>query len=215
MNWVNWEQLILRAILPISFVAIWALTALFNRESKGFPARPPGAPPSPGPRPGDPTMRWGPPSAQSPGLRRVPIGDDDILIIQNDPSRPARPSPARPGQVGGARRPLKTRTASPPPPRKVEPTVGRAKLGGVSQIVNQQLARPVELTPLTTIAPMVTSTNSDLSNAPSAPSKTSAVVTTSTLIPLMNDPLRLREAFIVNELFQPPLALRGRRSHRR
>jgi hypothetical protein len=41
------------------------------------------------------------------------------------------------------------------------------------------------------------------------------VVTVSTLAPLMNDPARLREAFIVNELFQRPLALRGRRGHRR
>ena len=213
---MNWEQLILRAILPISFVAIWALTALFNRESKGFPVRPPGPSPSMGPRPGDPTMRWAPPPpSQPPGIRRVPIGDDDILIIQNDPSRPARPAPTRPTQGGGVRRPARGRTPAPPPPKKVEPTVSRVKLGGVNQNVNQQLAKPIEMTPLTTIAPMAASTNSDLSSAPSAPSKTSAVVTTSTLITLMNDPARLREAFIVNELFQAPLALRGKPGHRR
>ena len=213
---MNWEQLILRAIVPISFVAIWALTALFNRESKGFPTRPPGPPPSPpGPRPGDPTMRWAPPSpSQAPGVRRVPIGDDDILIIQNDPSRPARPAPSRAPQVAGLRRPVKGRP-SPPPARKVDPPVTRTKLGGVNQNVNQQLARPIELTPLTTIAPMATNSSTDLAHAPSAPSKTSAVVTVSTLIPLMNDPRRLREAFIVNELFLPPLAMRGNRGHRR
>ena len=56
---------------------------------------------------------------------------------------------------------------------------------------------------------MATSTGSDLADAPSAPSKTtSPLPTISTLIPLMNDPSRLREAFLVNELLQPPLALR-------
>ena len=45
------------------------------------------------------------------------------------------------------------------------------------------------MTPLTTIAPMTTSTGTDLANSPIAPSKTSAVVTVSTLrFPLMNDP---------------------------
>jgi hypothetical protein len=210
---IDWTQLILRAIVPISFVAIWALTALFNKESKGFPARPPGPPtPAGGPRPGDPTVRWGPPAGSPSTIRRVPIGDDDILIIPNDPSRPTRVVPARANQGIGVRRQVKTRQV-PPPAKKAEPVVTRAKLAGVSQNVNQSLARPIELTPLTTIAPMATTSGSDLANAPSAPSKTSAVVTVSTLRPLMGDPIRLREAFIVNELFRPPVALRGRRGH--
>jgi hypothetical protein len=210
---MNWDQIILRAIVPISFAAIWILTALFNRESKGFPPRP--APPAStlGPRPAEPTMRWAtPPSTQPPGVRRVPIGDDDILIIQNDPSRPARLAPARPPQAVGSRRSTKARTPA-PPAKKVEPSTATTKLAGVSQNVNQNLARPIELTPLTSIKPMATST--DLAHAPSAPSKTSSVVTISTLIPLMHDPLRLREAFIVNDLLQPPLALRGGRGRRR
>ncbi len=210
---MNWEQLILRAIVPISFVAIWALTALFNREAKGFPPRPPGPPSPGGPRPGDPTLRWAvPPGSQQQSTRRVPIGDDDILIIQSDPSRPTRVAPSRQTQGVVVRRQVKGRQA-PSPARKVEPVVSRAKLAGVSQNVNQSLAKPIELTPLTTIAPMATTSGSDLANAPSAPSKTSAIVTISTLRPLMNDPVRLREAFIVNELFRPPVALRGRRGH--
>jgi hypothetical protein len=210
---MNWDQLILRAIVPISFVAIWALTALFNRESKGFPARPPGSMPQGGLKPGDPTLRWAPPSGSSQTIvRRVPIGDDDILIIPSDPSRPTRVAPARSSQAAGSRRQVKGRQTS-SPPRKVEPTASRPKLAGVSQNVNQSLARPMDLSPLSTIAPMATSSSTDLANAPSAPSKTSAVVTISTLRPLMNDPVRLREAFIVNELFLPPLSLRGRRGH--
>jgi hypothetical protein len=210
---MNWEQLILKAIVPISFVAIWALTALFNREGRAFPARPPGGPPQGGPRPGDPTLRWGPPAASAaPGGRRVVMGDDDILIIPNDPMRPARPAPTPPRQGAMIRRPLRGRAAN-QPAKKPEPAPSRPKLAGVSQNVNQSLAKPIELTPLTTIAPMTTATGSDLANAPSAPSVTSAVVSVSTLRPLMADPIRLREAFIVNELLQRPIALRGRRGH--
>jgi hypothetical protein len=215
---MNWDQILIRAIVPISFAAIWILTALFNRESKGFPPRTAAPNSTFGPRPGDPTMRWGSPptpSPKAPGTRRVPIGDDDVLIIQNDPSRPNRPAQTRPLQVTGPRRVARARPAATPPSKTAEPSSTRTKLAGVSQIVNQQLANPVALTPLTTIAPMATATGSDLANAPTSPSKTSAVVTVSTLIPLMNDPYRLREAFIVNDLLQPPLALRGGRGRRR
>ncbi len=208
----KWDPLI-RAIVPLTFVAIWALTALFNRESKGFTVKPGGSS-TVGPRPGEPPMRWAPPGSSQPGgVRRVPIGENDILIIQNDPARPPRQGQAKPVQSGN-RRSSKAKAAA-PPPKKVEPVASRPRLGGVSQNVNQQLARPIDLAPLTTIAPMATSTGSDLANAPSAPSKTSAVVTATSLTTLMGDPIRLREAFIVNELLRPPLALRGRGGPRR
>ena len=136
------------------------------------------------------------------------MGEDDILVIQPDPSRPSRPGQARPVQPTGPRRPNRGRQPT-PPVKKPDAPVARPKLGGVSQNVNQQLANPIAMTPLTTIAPMATSTGSDLAGAPSAPSKTtSPLPTISTLIPLMNNPSRLREAFLVNELLQPPLALR-------
>jgi hypothetical protein len=205
----NWDQLI-RAIVPLTFLAIWALTSLFNRESKAFPPRAAGGPQPPfGPRPGEPTMRWTPPaSTPNPGVRRVPLGDDDILIIQPDPARPSRPGQARPVQPTGPRRPNRSRQPI-PTVKKPDAPVSRPRLGGVSQNVNQQLANPTAMTPLSTIASMATSTGSDLADAPSAPSRTtSPLPTISTLIPLMNDPTRLREAFLVNELLQPPLALR-------
>src|SRR4051794_17964788 len=170
----NWDQLI-RAIVPLTFLAIWALTSLFNRESKAFPPRAAGGPQPPfGPRPGEPTMRWAPPaSTSSQGVRRVPVGNDDILIIQPDPARPPRPGQARPVQPAAARRSNRGRQPV-PPARKPETPAVRPKLGGVSQNVNQQLANPIAMTPLTTIAPLATSTGSDLAGAPSAPSKTTS-----------------------------------------
>ena len=215
---MNWDlQLILRAIVPVSFVAIWALTALFNKEQPGPPAGQPRPMPGGGPRPGDPTLRWGPQASRPPVMttRRAPGGEDDILIVPNDPARPARMAPARQAMGVGNRRASKVRQPEPPPPRKLEGASARPRLEGVSQIVNQSLAKPITLTPLTTIVPLATATGSDLANAPSAPSKTSFLGTASTLLPLMSDPIRLRESFIVNELFQPPVALRGRRGHRR
>jgi hypothetical protein len=139
------------------------------------------------------------------------MGEDDILIIQSEPSRPSRPGQARPAQPTAPRRTNRGRQPI-PPVKKPEVAVTKPKLGGVSQNVNQQLANPIALTPLTTIAPMAASTGADLAGAPSAPSKaTSRVPTISTIVPLMNDPSRLREAFLVNELLRPPLALRKSR----
>ncbi|WP_435005960.1 hypothetical protein P12x_003678 [Tundrisphaera lichenicola] len=211
----NWDQLI-RAIVPLTFLAIWALTSLFNRESKAFPTRNPSGPPPGGPRPADPTMRWAPAGAgPNSGVRRVPIGDDDILIIQPDPARNPRPGQARPAQITGPRRQGRVRQAT-VPARKSEAPPSRPKLGGVSQNVNQHLANTVAMTPLTTIAPMATSTGSTLADAPSLPSTTTALIPTiSSLSKMMNDPVRLREAFLVNELLSAPLALRkSRNSHR-
>jgi hypothetical protein len=211
---MNWQDLIFRLFVPLTFFAIWAITATFNRESKGFVPRPPGQGTASGVRPGDPTLRWGTGtmSGQPSAQRRVPLGDDDILIIPSDPTRPARTAQGR--AIPASRRSGRNKTVV-PTPKKDEPAPSRPKLGGVSQNVNQQLARPLDVTPLTTIVPMSTSSGSELANSPTAPSKTSTVLTISTLIPLMNDPMRLRESFIVNELFQKPLALRERRGIRR
>ena len=210
----NWEQLILRAIVPISFVAIWALTALFNRDPKGFPARPAGPTPGAGPRPGDPVMRWSAQTnqAQPANRRPPPPGEDkDMLFLPGYPVPPSRGPAARTGPGSGARRLARGRQ-SPASLKNVEPIVSRPRQAGVNQNVNQSIARTLEMAPLTTIAPMATSVTT-LANSPSSPAKTTAILTTATIRPLMNDPARLREAFIVNELFQRPLALRGRRGH--
>ena len=204
----------LKAIVLLTFFAIWALTSLFNRESKSLPQRSTGSTGPNGFRPGDPTTRWSSTTSNpSTTPRRVALGDDDILILPNDPSRPARPVAAR-NPAFTPRRAVKSRQPA-PQPKKPTPPASKAKLAGVNQLVDQHLANSTGMTSLSTITPMSIKSGSDLANSPSAPSKTSAVLTVSTLAPLMSDPRRLREAFIVNELFQAPLALRDRRGHRR
>ncbi len=213
----NWDQLI-RAIVPLSFLAIWALTSLFNRESKAFPARPAGPQPAPGPRPGEPTLRWGPTAPPPPtGPRRVAIGDDDILIIPPDPARAARPGQARPlaGPQAGPRRGAKARPAA-PAGRRAEPVApARMKLADVNQNVNQHLTQStLDLAPLSAMPPSATSTTLGLSTSPM--SHAAAVLpTVSSLTNSLADPVRLREAFMLNEILQPPVALRGRRARHR
>ena len=220
-NGNNLDQMI-RLIVPLSFLAIWAITSLFNRESKPTPIRPPGANPL-GPRPGEPTMRWGPPPpGNSPTNGPVRRGarngdDDDILVIRSN--TPARPGQTRPNQGGGGaiglRRGAKVKPVA-APAKRAESVSTRPKLAGVTQNVNQQLTRSMlDLSPLITAAPSATSTTVGLSTALSAPAKSTYIVPSTVLAISLRDPTRLREAFLVNELLQPPLALRGKGHHRR
>ncbi len=213
----NWDQLV-RLIVPLSFLAIWAVTSLFNRESK--PVGRPSGPLGPGPRSGDPTMRWGAPNPEpnNASTRRGSAngGDDDILVIRSSP--PLRPGQARPNPVGpgtlGARRGSKAKAAAPSPAR-AESVSTRPKLAGVTQNVNQQLTRSMlDLSPLITSSPSATSTTVGLSTALSAPSKSTYVAPSIVLAMSLRDPSRLREAFLVNELLQPPVALRPRGGRR-
>ena len=195
----NWDNL-LKLTIMLFFGAIWALTSLFNRESKPAPARPPGPRPSTGPKPGEPTLRWAPPPS-APTARRVPIGDDDILIIGSDAPRPA----ARPGP----RRQSKARAAA-PAPKPVEPAPSRPKLGGVSQSVSQHLNRTsLGLAPATGSPPTLEAgrawAGKDAKLGPVVQSITASLA----------DPARLREAFVLNEILQRPISLRGHGLRRR
>jgi hypothetical protein len=208
---VTFDQLI-RVLIPIAVIALWALTRLFTQETKPFPARN-SAPPQPfGPRPGDPTLRWStPPSSayQVPATRRVPIGDDDILIIPSDAGRNVRPGPARPAPVAVSKRSLAKSRAQNQANRKQEPPVQRNKLGSdVNQNVNQHITQSIDLTPMLAISPMGTLPQSPLVGPDPSATRSTAVFTVSSLSNLVHDPKRLREAFLVNELLRPPLALR-------
>ncbi len=205
---------ILKVIVPLAFLAIWALTAVFNKEENKLPARTPGPPNPYGPRPGipprvapaadrPPTLRWGPQNVAANAPK--PGGDDDIVIL--DSPRPARPIPLRGAPPRRARAKPATDVATRSAP--IVPTrIGG--LGNVSQTVNQQLATQ----------PAMESLNTPLSGtgARQVISKAAKVVDhdagptlrAMTVAGALADPRRLREAILINELLQPPLALRGR-----
>lgn len=205
-------ETLLKAIVPLAFLAIWALTAVFNKEGNSLPVRTQGPPNPYGPRPGipprpapmaerPPTLRWGP-QTPAPATPRAG-GDDDIVIL--DSSRTTKPIPPRANPPRRARaKPSPSVSARPAP---IVPA--RLGLANVTQTVNQQLATPLSMEPLsgplsaTVVRPVVASTTKavQLGDAP---------IRAVSVLSGMNDPQRLREAILVNELLQPPLALRGR-----
>jgi len=216
----NWDALI-RLIVPLSFMAIWALTSLFNRESRVKPGtRPTPLRPNPGPmtgpRSGEPTLRWNTPMAPNrstnpPG--RTPIrvgGDDGIVILSSENMRNERETGGRTVLGLGGKRPTKGKPVV--PPRKAEPSPPRSKLAGVSQNVNQHLTNTnLELTPLMAMPPGSAMPSLGLSSLPTAtPDMIGAIPRTATAIAL-NDPKKLREALLLNEILSPPVSMRNRR----
>lgn len=209
---------LLKAIVPLAFLAIWALTAVFNKDGSALPARGQAAPNPYGPRPPVPPRVAGPPDRQpplrwspqnvAPGPPRPGGGDDDIVILES--SRPSRHAPARNLTPRRLRpKPAPVVAAKPAP---IVPT--KLGLGNVSQTVNQQLATPLAIEPLTahlpgvTVRPLASGPAKAVDHIGDPTSRAMSVAAA------LTDPRRLREAILVNELLQPPLALRrgpGRR----
>ncbi|MBV8078728.1 MAG: hypothetical protein JO284_20245 [Planctomycetaceae bacterium] len=224
-------------IVPLTFLTIWALTSLFNREAQPLPPRAnrppgppgprPGLPPAPGPverraepATGEPTMRW---STETATVRRAPgRPDDDILIIESEPRRASpAPSAAPASRTGGgasARRGSRTRSATPSSPKRPEPSTPRALSAEFGQGIANQVNHPLNLGPLA--MPQSTLGSHDLPSIakvvsePPRPVPGRALPLGIDLQVAMSSPAKLRESFIMNELFQPPLALRGKRSRR-
>jgi hypothetical protein len=111
------------------------------------------------------------------------------------PSRASRRSRPKPAPV------------APPKPAPIVTT--RIGLGNVNQSVNQQITRPLAIEPLT--APLASATARPVASTASRPVDLGAPpITPGSLAASLVDPRRLREALVLNEILQPPLALRGR-----
>lgn len=206
-------QDIVKVIVPLTFLAIWALTAVFNKEENKLPPRPSGPPNPYGPRPGipprvaatgerPPALRWGPQNVATNPPR--PGGDDDIVILdsprlartvqpRNAPPRRSRPKPST--TVVAKTTPI------------IAPKLG---LGNISQTVNQQLATPIGMESLT--APLTGVGSRPVASAASqaVDHKAAPTIRAVSVAASLADPQRLREAILINELLQPPLALRRR-----
>ncbi len=221
----NWESLI-RAIVPLSFMAIWALTSLFNRDTKPKPTlrpmnRPDGSRVGMTTQPTEPTLRFGSGSggsATSNAVRRpVPrqSDDDGIVILSSETNRLERDREKRliPTTTTAKRA---SRGKPLVPQRKADPAPTRApRLAGVSQNVNQHLTTTnLELTPLASMPPVASLGLSGVGSA-AAVVVQSGIQTGGGVRPSvgfgLNDPKRLREAFVLNEILQPPVSMRARR----
>jgi hypothetical protein len=202
----NMNNELMKLVIPGIILLVWAVTQLFNKENA-----PPPSPrgPSPGPRPGglppaprplertaagEPTLRFGPSSAPRPAP--APRGDE-VLVIRE----PTRPAPV-------ARRPVRPRAVPPAPPKRPEPAPARSLTTSVSQSLPRDIETSLKIQPLTSTA-----------TAASESTKVTAAVGPGTapsalqldLRQTLADRNRVREAFILNELLQPPLALRPSR----
>lgn len=208
-------EILWKAIVPLSFLAIWALTALFNREPKAVPNRPASGQSPLGPRPvpprpveaiprQPPPIRWAP-QGTAPASGRLsgpsPGGDDDIVILET--SRPVRPA----GRAAGASK--RPKAKSQPGPKPTPPAPPRSGFEGVSQSVNQTIATSLTIAPL---SQGETPSSSRPVAATSASPHESTLLggRTLSIIAALRDPAKIREAFLINEILQPPLALRKR-----
>jgi hypothetical protein len=208
---------ILKFMVPLAFLAIWALTALFTREAKPLPGRIQAPPnpyaPRPAPAPGmtrtttverpQPTLRWSPPGNTAP-VPRAGGNDDDIVILES--TRQVRPGSNQGRGVAPARR-SRSKPAPAAKPAPVAPP--KFASGGVSQSVNQQLSSSMPITPLS-IQNSPTIVQSVASSVQRDEGSDIALHRLVAIKAMMTDPARLREAILINEMLQPPVALRKR-----
>ncbi|AGA25801.1 hypothetical protein Sinac_1418 [Singulisphaera acidiphila DSM 18658] len=78
-----------------------------------------------------------------------------------------------------------------------------------------QLTRQMDLTPLKKmVMPLSTPVSQEVAAIPHSPPKSAvlAALSSDEIMLLLSSPAKLREAIILNELLQPPLSLRGKRS---
>jgi hypothetical protein len=207
------DELLIKLIIAAIFLVFWVLNQLFGQENKATlgPARgqplgprPPVRLPPPAPRPveapvaRDPTLRWPSPSGSESMPSRSPAAsrDEDVLVIR--PEISSRSSSPRPG--GG------TAPTRRPPRAKTPPSTAakRAELGK-ARPATSRLASPGSA-PDSMPAPSQAA-GTPMTNLPG----TAAVPSLAGLLLATRSPAQLREAFVLSELLQPPLALRSAR----
>jgi len=216
-------------IVPLTFLAIWALTSLFNREAQPLPPRVGRPQPPNGPGKGvasatvrsealnrDPSLRWSSPPAGDRPVSRRPAGrpDEEILIIE-ETRRPSAASATRSSAGGATRRGARTRTAPAGTPKRSEVISPRPLTGALGSTIPipQQMTRQLELNPLAMPhSPLLASAPSNITSTVSEPTRMPSrpVPITDDFRLLLNNPAKLREGIIVSEILQPPLALRRR-----
>jgi hypothetical protein len=253
-------EFLLQFIVPLTFLAIWALTSLLNRDAQPLPPRPgTGRAPGPGqarspvgggfsssaraelsgavrsaaagrPAPSmadrDAPARWSAAKLEGrPGAGAPRAGDEGIVIIESK-SRPAQSASFSPssaassprvsrGTSPAARRATPRTRATPASSIKpIESERPRALTGLVGQSLAQKATKPLDITPLSTAMASIVPPLTQASAA--EPARDTArtpipVLSSAALGTMLASPTKVREAALLAELLQPPVALRGRR----
>lgn len=194
-------DVIIKVVIPMMILIFWAISGVVNREkcqkaareratsygqrlSPYQQARPPQRPAPPPPTP-----------------RYVPPAQDDVLVIRGEPSRPPSRQP-QPQKRNNRQRSGSGRRGQEPSPSRNRDLVG----GNLAADVNQSLTKPLEIRPLAETMAMSPSASGTAATVVDAP--TTAVA--DRFRGVLTDPARIREAFILNEILQPPVSLRKR-----
>lgn len=213
----NFEALV-RLLVPLSFMAIWALTSLFNRESKSSPARPSlNRRPSPNPQRTEPTLRFG---SQSPAAlkseaeirakraaqtSRPAVTSDGIVVLSSSEDRRGKRNSGQAPSSSKSNRSGRSSNIRP-----LEAPQKQTKLAGVSQNVSQHsintnLNVPLLLSP---DQPLLGAPSTATQSSPRGSSDDASSPRRDGVMASLMDPARLREAFLINEILRPPVALR-------
>jgi len=210
-------------LVPLTFLAIWALTSLFNRDAQPLPprtARPPGPGPNglrPTPAPRNAAVnRPKPGNAAAPAKRGPARRGEDLLIIGDESrKRPAAPAAGK----DLPKKPAKARLNSQSPAEAAFDARAIHSMGtSLSQSMPDERERPEALVRLTLPpSPLLSNFSgeapgTDESRARAAEPDAIAAID---VRKLTRSPARVRESFILSELLQPPLALRNRPNARR
>ena len=206
----------MKLLVPLLLLAFWGLKQVLERETppanRGAGPRPGGPRPPEGlaarERPRDAGLQWSGPPPRRPGpgsgpgivVRGQPAGDDEIIILRPDSVLPQRLA----GRQSLGRKPQ--RPSKPGlTPRGAEPSKPGPLGGQISQTVDQTLGLQSGMGPVDQRGAQHSSVRSQVSANPT-PSPTADALSKA-----LRSPERIREAFLLNELLQPPLALRKRR----
>jgi hypothetical protein len=224
---------IFQFIVPLTFLAIWALTSLFNRDAQPLPPRTARLPEPNGPQPPSGTavsrgyqerrqegsegnrtvtrVTTNPRPVRSPSPRGYNGVGDDIIVIDGEPRRPVAPTSIRPSPPM-ARRGSKTRPSAQPTAPKPEPATARAlsgsmSLGASSHLDHQPGLKPLSLPQSSPLLPSNQTAERGASQPHQGTPPTSALTAVRTLISSRE---RLRESYLASEvLFSRPLSLRN------
>ena len=214
-------------IVPLMFLAIWALTSLFSREAQQIPpraARPQG--PS-GPRPASaPLQTWRSetlsrevnpqrpvaPGASKPPPKPVLRPEEGIVILE--PERTPQRTQSNRTQGVNRRLPAKLRKST-PPPRPPEPAPQRTLGGSLASTMTSSMEPSQSLTKLSlgAVTGPLHGTTHDLTLVTQAAVSRPvdrAGPTAQELRDLLKSPEKVLQMMLLKELLGPPVALRGR-----
>jgi hypothetical protein len=212
---MNQMPTVVTTIFVLSSI-VWALVQILTKEAPPTPnrgqslgPRPGGLPPAPRPPVREPAPRWTPPVAQPASAgSRLANASDDVIILSAETLRTPLPVTPRPAGAAARARPArKTKPTTPAAPGRPEPA--RKLLGGgVTQSLSQTLEKPGPLLPMAIgMSPLSIAPETVRAPETTSPTPTSTLDVRAALM----SPSRLREAFVLNELLKPPVALRSRR----